>query len=185
MTPKPSAPRRRKPLVAGLGGVALLFAAATAYALLHHPAHRARADLILHRAGYERLNLTITEHGDLESAKNSDIYCRVKAANKGSTISTIIKWVVDDGAEVKGPRPEKPTGDLLVELDDSGFQELLKTQKVTIAQAESNKVQAEQTYRITVSQNEGDIKTARTQVELKTMALVQYTGLSREELGKP
>jgi multidrug resistance efflux pump len=174
---------RRAPLLAG-GAAVLLAGGIAACALLHHPAHSARADLVLHRARYQRLPFAITERGDVESSNNTDICCRVKAGSKGSTVATVIKWVIEDGSEVHGPRPGKPTGDLLVELDESGLVEQLKAQNVVVSQAESDKVQAEEAYKIQVSQNASDLRTAETQVELKTNALAQYTGLGRSELLK-
>jgi hypothetical protein len=45
----------------------------------------------------EVLRLTIVERGNLESAENSDITCRVKAKTQGGTIASTIKWVIDDG----------------------------------------------------------------------------------------
>lgn len=179
---------------------------------------------MLHKVKRDRLELTIVERGALESAKNSDIYCRVKAGNKGSTVASQIKMVIDDGSEVahdrplsevrlyyffdaatgtwqsrpgkagadgytcvqvEGPDGEKQYSDLLVDLDDSGLQEQLKTQKITVDNAESAKIQADEAYKITVSQNASDIKTAETQVELKTIALMKYTGLDKDEVLKP
>ena len=73
-----------------------------------------RADLVLHRVGYETIQLTIVERGQLESADNRDVICRVKAGSKGSTVATTIKWVIDDGSPVR-------QGQLICELDDSGL----------------------------------------------------------------
>lgn len=55
----------------------------------------------------EKLKVTIVARGTLESAKNGDIVCTVRSGTKGSTISTTIRWVVDAGAEVKGPEINK------------------------------------------------------------------------------
>jgi multidrug resistance efflux pump len=134
---------------------------------------------------YERLGGTILTHGDLESAENSDIRCRVKANTPNSTVATTIKWVIDEGTLVKGPRPGYPNGDLLVELDDSGLQDLLKTETIALDKAESDKIQAEEAYKIQVSQNESDIKTAETKREIAAIALSKYTGLNEEEIRKP
>jgi multidrug resistance efflux pump len=134
--------------------------------------------LLLHTVARGRLELTIMERGALESSANSDIYCRVKAGNKGSTVATQIKNLIDDGSAVK-------KGDLLVELDDSGLQEQLKTQKITVDKAESDKIQAEEAYNITVSQNKSDIKTAETKVELAIIDLMKYTGRERAEILNP
>jgi multidrug resistance efflux pump len=164
--------------VFGIGALALLF-------LLRGTSGASRPDLVLHKVKYERLELTIVERGALESGKNSDIYCRVKAGSKNTTIATQIKMVIDDGSEVHGPSSENPTGDLLVDLDDSGLQEQLKSEKITVDKAESDKIQAEEAYNITVSQNDSDIKTAETKVELATIDLMKYTGLEKEEVLKP
>jgi multidrug resistance efflux pump len=182
-----------------------------------------RPDLVLHKVKKDRLELTIVERGALESAKNSDIYCRVKAGNKGSTVASQIKMVIDDGSEVVHDRPLKEVrtvhyfdpasgtwlsrpgeargeafavveveengakvySDLLVDLDDSGLQEQLKTQKITVDKAESDKIQAEEAYKITVSQNDTDIKSAETKLELAIIDLMKYTGLDRGEVLKP
>src|SRR5262249_12557677 len=81
-----------------------------------------RPDLILHKVQPERIQLTITERGQLESAENSDIVCRVKARSANSTVATTIRYLfVDDGQMVE-------RGDKLVQLDDSGLVEQLKTQ---------------------------------------------------------
>jgi HlyD family secretion protein len=53
----------------------------------------------------KKLQLTIIERGELVSAKNSDIVCTVRARQQGGTIATQIKWLIDEGTEVKGPRP--------------------------------------------------------------------------------
>src|SRR5262249_20135468 len=93
----PRSPRwsLRARLLAAVGGVLIVAGIGTAYALLHGPT-RGRADLVTHRVHKERLELTIVERGALESAKNADIYCQVKAGTKNSTVATTIKWVIDD-----------------------------------------------------------------------------------------
>src|SRR5262249_10529000 len=93
--------------------------------------------------------------------------------------------MIDGGCEVHGRRPDMPTGDLLVDIGDSGWQEQLKTQRIAVAKAESDKTQAEEAYKIAVSQNASDVKTAQTQLELAVLDLVKYIGLTREEALKP
>jgi HlyD family secretion protein len=51
--------------------------------------------------------LSIVERGALESAKNTDIVCRVKARSQQSQNSTTIKWVIDDGSHVLSDRPKE------------------------------------------------------------------------------
>src|SRR5439155_9014372 len=60
--------------------------------------------LVLHKVTRGTLPITIVERGSLESAKNVDIYCRVKSKTQGGTASTI-KWVIDDGTHVVYDRP--------------------------------------------------------------------------------
>src|SRR5262249_54035538 len=106
----------------------------------------ARTDLVTYPVRPDRLPLTIIERGALESAENSDINCRVKAGSKNSTVATTIRWVIDDGSHVK-------KGDRLVELDDSGLREQLNTERIALDKAESDKIQAEENYKIVESQN--------------------------------
>src|SRR5262249_28051737 len=118
-----------------------------------------RADLILHHVKRERLQLTITERGQLQAAENSDVVCRVKARSANSTVSTTIRWVVDDGTQVK-------RGDRLVQLDDSGLYEQLKAQKIVLDNNRASWVQADTNYAIVESQNASDIASARLKYEL-------------------
>lgn len=104
------------------------------------------------------------ERGTLESAKNSDIICNVKKV-AGNTLN--VKWVIDDGSDVK-------KGDLLLVLDDSAHQDQLKAQKIVVDQAEGNKIEAEEQYKITLSQNESEINTATVDLELKRIDLQKY-----------
>src|SRR5262249_2416267 len=99
------------------------------------------------------MDVTIVERGSLESAKNEDIIVRGKAGTPGSTNASTIKWVIDDGTEVK-------EGDKLVELDDSGFQDQLKTQRNNYNKAKSDWVKAKTDITIQEIENVSTIKTA-------------------------
>src|SRR5262249_3943707 len=175
--PRPAAPahlpkakhlsRKTKLLPLAGGPVPLCGAAGGAQQLLGGGMRVNRADLVTHAVRREKLLLTIVERGALESAENNDIICRVKAGTKGSTVASSIKWVIDDGSHVK-------RGDLLVELDDSGLQEQLKTQKITMDTAEAKKIQAEEAYKIVQSQNESDIKSAEITLQLAEIDLRKY-----------
>src|SRR5262249_38627867 len=126
-----------------------------------------RPDLIMHKVQYERLQLTITERGQLESADNKEIVCRVKARSANSTVSTTIRWIVDDGTEVN-------KGDKLIQLDDSGLYEQLKAQKIEVDKANSEWIQAEKEYEITESQNKSDIAKAILDRDLAKIDLEKY-----------
>jgi multidrug resistance efflux pump len=206
--------RRTKVLLAvGLALVAVLVVGGTAVLLVAKPFRGRQADLVPYTVRYERLELTIVERGALESAQNSDIYCRVKSGAKNSTVATTIKAVIDDGSQVLKDRPkdqaqtilswdeknatyvEKPGdpagfarvvevqdkeagrtsyADLLIELDDSGLQDQLKTEKIALDKAEGDKIGKEENHKIVVSQNDSDIKTAETNLELARIDLEKY-----------
>jgi multidrug resistance efflux pump len=167
-------PARRQPWslrakVVGLGGAAAGVAAlALAVPILVGPIwHGGRTDLVTAAVRLEPIQLTIVERGALESADNRDVICRVKAGTKGSTIASQIKWVIEDGSRVK-------QGDLLVELDDSGLQEQLKTQKITLDGARSAAIQADENHKIVVSQNQSDIESAKMAIQLADLDLEKY-----------
>jgi len=117
----------------------------------------------------QKLMVTIVERGSLESAENSDIICRVKAGTKGSTIASTIKWVIDDGTQVKA-------GDRLVELDDSGFLEQLKNKKNDVNEGYARWIDAKTNIIIVESQNEQDIKAAEVAKNLARVDLRKFVG---------
>jgi multidrug resistance efflux pump len=174
---------------------------------------KGNAELVLFKVKYDRLPLTVVEKGTLESKKNNDIKCTVKARTPGSQTSTTIRWLVDDGThvsdhrdmkevaliykwnedavrydEIKGPDPNgvkvievsdgnggTKLAELVVELDDSGHQDTLKTQAIDVNKAESDKIQAEEKYRSDVIQNEADIAAAENTLKINQLDLKKYT----------
>lgn len=104
-------------------------------------------------------------------------------------VGTIYVWNEKDADfdESPGPNPggtkvvKIPNGsggvfysDLLVDLDDSGLQDTLKTQKITVDKAESDKIQAEEKYKIDISQNESDIAKAISDLKIAELDLLKY-----------
>jgi multidrug efflux pump subunit AcrA (membrane-fusion protein) len=124
-----------------------------------------RADLILYTTHLEPMQLTVVERGTLESADNREVTCRVKAGTKTTALS--IKWVIDDGAEVK-------SGERLVEIDDSALQDQLKAEKILLDQARSAWVASEEQFKITRSQNESTITNAEIAVITANINLKKY-----------
>lgn len=120
-------------------------------------------------AGVEKMQLSIVERGALESSENSEIVCRVKASGKGSTVSTTIKWIIDDGTQVV-------RGQKLIELDDAGLQEQLKNQIITVNKAKSEYIFADENLRIQQSQNFSDIETAKNNLVLAQIDIKKYLG---------
>lgn len=150
-----------------VAGILLALGAGVAYQVGIRAFPAPRADLVWHTVSYEPLPLTIVERGALESANNQDVICRVKAGAKGSTISTVIKWLVDDGSPVR-------RGQLIIELDDSGLHEQLKQQRITVEEKLSLWLQAEENYKIVVSENTSLIETAKVNLKLADIKLDKY-----------
>jgi multidrug efflux pump subunit AcrA (membrane-fusion protein) len=118
----------------------------------------------------EILKVTVVARGSLESAKNGDIVCNVRAAlagSKGASSSTTIKWLIDNGSDVK-------KGEVVMVLDDSGLQESLKTQKITVDNAKSEWVTADKTYQIDDIQCTTDIEKAVNARDLAKLDLEKY-----------
>jgi multidrug efflux pump subunit AcrA (membrane-fusion protein) len=126
-----------------------------------------RPDLLLHPVKKEKLQVTIVERGNLESAENNELTCRVKARAQGSTNAATIRWVIDDGSPVS-------KGDRVMELDDSGLQDLLTAQQITVDTARGNWLKAEEDYKITLSTNESAIATQVLAIEVNQLTLDEY-----------
>jgi multidrug efflux pump subunit AcrA (membrane-fusion protein) len=115
---------------------------------------------------YEPLKPTIQTRGYLQPAQASEIFCRVRNA-PGATSATTIRWVIEEGTEVK-------RGQVLLELDDSGLEEDVQTRRIWRDQAWALWQQAEANYQITLRQNEGDVRKAQVDVELAALELEKY-----------
>jgi multidrug efflux pump subunit AcrA (membrane-fusion protein) len=115
----------------------------------------------------EKLKISIVARGSLESAKNGDVVCTVRSGTKGSTNSTVIKWLVDNGAEVS-------KGDKIMELDSSGFIEQLKDQNIKVDQAKASMIKADEDFRIQEIDNETDIEKAQNALDLAKIDLEKY-----------
>jgi HlyD family secretion protein len=143
---------------------ALVIGAGVAYWFTLAPTPQ-RTDLLFHKVRYEPMNLTVVERGTLESADNREVVCRVKAGTKTTALN--IKWVIDDGAQVK-------TGERLMEIDDSALQDQLKVQKIVLDQARAAWIAAEENFKVVRSQNEGAIANAEIAVILADLDLKKY-----------
>lgn len=80
----------------------------------------------------QRLVISVTEDGNVESASNIDVKCEVAG---GSTIL----WIVEDGKNVV-------QGEELVRLDQATIEEQLVAQKIVYERALATKIKAEQDY---------------------------------------
>ncbi len=79
---------------------------------------------------------TVTETGEIESAKNIEIRCEVKARNSSGT--TILS-VVPEGTFVE-------PGDFLVQLDSSALELELNAQKILVFNSQAAMIEAENIY---------------------------------------
>lgn len=144
--------------------VVTLLAGGSVWFLFHG---QSRADLPTYKVGLEILQPTYQTRGDLEATQATDVVCRVKARTTGSKFSTTILWVIEDGSPVR-------RGEVLVRLDDSAFQEELRTQQVALDLAKADWIAAQENCEIVASQNHGDILQADQAYELSGMDLRKY-----------
>jgi HlyD family secretion protein len=153
-------------ILAGLAVVAVV-AGVIAWQVLPGMFAQQRADLIYHTVKEEPLEITIVERGTLEAARNDEIICKVKASGRGSLTASTIRWIVDDGVQVK-------QGEKLVDLDKSGLEDLKITQQIAVDKAKSDVITADNKLKITESQNLTDLKTAEVALELAKIDLDKY-----------
>lgn len=122
-------------LVAVGFGLALVGGAGYAASLVFQSSESApRSSVLTHAVQRGEMLVTVTEDGNVESAKNIEIKCQVAG---GTSILTIVK----DGNEVK-------KGEKLVELDGSQLEDQINQQKITYEKARSAMVQAEKDYQV-------------------------------------
>ncbi len=93
-----------------------------------------RPSMLTHTVQRGEMLVTVTEDGNVESAKNVEIKCQVAG---GSAILSIVK----DGNHVK-------QGEKLVELDASQLDDQINAQKITYEKARSALVQAEKDFQV-------------------------------------
>jgi multidrug resistance efflux pump len=146
-----------------MGGVLLAVIAATTL-YFYNSAPTARADLIFHTVRYGPLELTIVERGTLESAKNADIYCKIKT---GTGNLPQIKDVIADGTLVK-------KGDLLMVIESSRYEDQRDQQEIALSRARNDMLQAEEKLKIVLSQNVSDISKAKVALELAELDYEKY-----------
>lgn len=122
-------------LLVAAGSVGVVFATMPSLkqALLDRLApSKTESAALTHSVSRERLLVTVTEDGNVESASNVDVKCQVAG---GATIL----WIVEDGKLVE-------EGEVLVRLDDSNLLEQVNTQKIAYEKAMAAKIQAEEDF---------------------------------------
>jgi multidrug efflux pump subunit AcrA (membrane-fusion protein) len=131
-----------------------------------------RPDMLTHVVRREPLAVTVVEKGQLESADNRDVVCKVKAGSKG-TFASSIKWVIDDGSMVT-------KGQLLMQLDDSSLQDQRANQSIVVDRARADFIKADEDYRITVKDNEALIADAESKLAVAALDLDKFIGFRAE-----
>lgn len=127
---------------------------------------RERADLVLHEVKRETLIQTIVARGELLSEQNYDIYNLVNHEAL-CTAKTNIKVVIEDGKPVK-------KGTLLVKLDDSRLQDLLRTQDITYKKAHNDYIFAKANLEIVTKRGTTEKETSERAVSLAKKAWEKY-----------
>jgi multidrug efflux pump subunit AcrA (membrane-fusion protein) len=117
------------------------------------------------------LDLTLVERGSVESADVADVVC---PSGLGSKATRTIKWVIEDGSQVK-------KGARLVELDAASLREQLGRQTVAIAQAKTTLGVADRHLALVRKKNELDVCTARLNLKVAQLELKKYTGKDADE----
>lgn len=121
-----------------------------------------RTDLIVEPVRRGRLEISLTERGNLESARNTVLPCLVEGE-----AGTGIIMIVDEGTLVK-------EGDKLFELDSSRMRDAALQQEIVVTQAEAAMLNAEKAVEIQKKANESLIETAKKNVTLAELDLRMY-----------
>jgi multidrug resistance efflux pump len=106
----------------------------------------------------------VTGRGSVRALSSEDIVCRLRSA---PAAGVPIKRVIPDGSRVC-------KGDVLLELDDSGLQERLRTQRALADAAQAAFVQADENYKIIQTQNQGETEGAKGALDLALLDLEKY-----------
>lgn len=117
-------------------------------------------------AKMEKVQLRIVSRGEVESASNSDIKCKVKTNDKQRG-SVKIKWVIEDGTQVKKGRK-------VIELDSTPLQDELRSQEIAVDTAYALYKLAEKDYRVVDYENKALIKKAEGDYYVAKLELEKY-----------
>jgi multidrug efflux pump subunit AcrA (membrane-fusion protein) len=128
----------------------------------------AKADKEFQAAARNDLVAMIQERGSLEGARVSDVICRVYARNT-SGVATTIKWVIDDGSQVK-------KGDKLIALDDSALKEDLRDQKIKVETALAAKRKAADELDLQRKDNRINVGCADIDARIAELEVKKYPG---------
>jgi len=135
-----------------------------------------KADLLFHTVKYEDLDLTVIERGTLESSRNLDVTCQVKAS-KGGNFSTIITWIIEDGTYVK-------KGQHIATLDDAALEDQERTQRIALSIAQSAHTKARSDLKSIMKEIDEALLKAVNMLRGSELDLEKYLGVTRGTLAK-
>ena len=168
-SPSAAATKQARPMLrrlifgAGAGAVLALIAGIGLWRMMadSSPAPAAAGETV--RAIRDRLVVTITENGEIDAKRSTNVGCQVES------LSSTIVWVIEEGTHVK-------QGDKLIELDSADLQERLRTQDMVYKTAKAVFEKAEKTFLITQSQRESLLSVAVLTVKFGLMDFRKYLG---------
>ena len=168
-SPSPVAAKKTRPMFrrlvfsVGAGAVLALVAGVGLWRMMadSSPAPAAAGEIA--RAIRDRLVVTITENGEIDAKRSTNVACQVESQS-----STIV-WVIEEGTHVK-------QGDKLIELDSADLQERLRTQDMVYKTAKAAFEKADKAYLITQSQRESLVSAAALLVKFGLMDFQKYLG---------
>ena len=132
---------RRLVLGVGAGAILVMFASIGLWRMMAQSTPSSAAMGETARAVRDRLVVTITENGEIDAKRSTNVGCQVESQS-----STIV-WVIEEGTHVK-------QGDKLIVLDSADLEERLRTQDMVYKTAKAVFEKAEKTFLITQSQRE-------------------------------
>jgi HlyD family secretion protein len=154
---------RRLVLGVGAGAILVMFASIGLWQMLAQSTPSSAATGETARAIRDRMVVTITESGEIDAKRSTNVACQVESQS-----STIV-WVIEEGAHVK-------QGDKLIELDSADLQERLRTQDMVYKTAKAAFEKADKAFLITQSQRESLVSAAALVVKFALMDFRKYLG---------
>ena len=122
--------------------------------------------LIFYTVKKSDLPIQVTENGNLQSQKTTELRCQVENVGRERSGTQILS-IVPNGEYVK-------KGDLLVELDSALIQDRLDEQELQTERSLNEQIQATVTFENQKTQNETLLAEAQLQLALDELGLQQY-----------
>jgi RND family efflux transporter MFP subunit len=92
------------------------------------------------------------------------VICTLRASARGSTTASTVRWIIDNGTAVK-------KGEKLIELDDSGLQDILKSRALEVEQDAAVHAKAVDNLKLIRTDNEIAVRLAEITLRLAELRL--------------